>query len=104
MWLGYPDGRLYFSNVGDPTDFDSTTFAGVIYMKDDIVDLKVTKGDVLVVFCKNSIQIIKALSTTDITDQVVVDYLFSNVTFKWYIDIFCYNSQMKKERTPQNKI
>ncbi len=80
LWLGYPDGRLCFSNVGDPTDFETTTFSGVIYLEDEIVDLKVTKGDSLVVFCKNSIQVVKALSTADIVDQTVVDYLFSNIT------------------------
>ena len=80
LWLGYPDGRLYFSNVGDPLDFDPTTFSGVIYREDEIVYLMVTTGDSLVVFCKNSIQLVKALSVGDVADQSVVDYLFSNVT------------------------
>lgn len=80
LWLGYPDGRLFFSNVGDPHDFDSSTFSGVIYLEDEIVDLVVTTGDALVVFCKNSIQVVKALSSSDVTDQAVVDYLFSNAT------------------------
>lgn len=80
LWLGYSDGRVVFSNVGDPHDFDASTFSGTIYLNDEVVDFAITKGDALVVFCKNSIQIIKALSTSDITDQVVTDYLFSNIT------------------------
>ena len=79
LWLGYPDGRLTFSNVGNPVDFDSTTFSGTIYLEDEILDLVVGTGDALFVFCKNSIQIIKAL-TSDSNAQTVVDYLFSNTT------------------------
>lgn len=80
LWLGYPDGRLVFSNVGNPLDFDPTTFSGVINMEDEIVDLQITTGDVLVVMCKNSIQLVKALSVSDATTTVVSDYLFSNST------------------------
>ena len=79
LWLGYPDGRLTFSNVGDPTDFDSTTFSGTIYLEDEILDLVVGTGDALFVFCRNSIQVVKALSS-DASTQIVVDYLFSNTT------------------------
>lgn len=80
LWLGYPDGRLVFSNVGDPVDFDSTTFSGTIYLEDEILDLIVGKGDSLFVFCRNSIQVIKALSTSTADTQTIVDYLFSNST------------------------
>ena len=80
LWLGYPDGRLTFSNVGDPVDFDSTTFSGTIYLEDEILDLVVGKGDSLFVFCRNSIQVIKALSTSTADTQTIVDYLFSNTT------------------------
>ncbi len=80
LWLGYEDGRLYFSNVGNPLDFDQTTFSGVLYLEDEIIDLQVTKGDTLIVYCKNSIQLIKALSSSDFSTTTVVDYLFSNVT------------------------
>lgn len=80
LWLGYPDGSLVFSNVGNPADFDPTTFSGVIYLGDEIVDLKISVGNTLVVFCKNSIQVISALSTSSTTTQTVSDYLFSNTT------------------------
>lgn len=80
LWLGYPDGRLIFSNVGNPLDFDPTTFSGVIQLEDKIVDLRVVTGDVLVVLCENSIQTIQALSVGDATATVVSDYLFSNST------------------------
>lgn len=77
LWLGYSDGRLVFSNVGNPLDFDPTTFSGLISIEDEIVDLAVTTGDVLVVFCKNSVQLVKALSVGDTVTQVTTDYLFS---------------------------
>lgn len=80
LWLGYPDGRLIFSNVGNPLDFDPTTFSGVINMEDEILDLQITTGDVLVVMCKNSIQLVKALSVGDTSTSAVTDYLFSNST------------------------
>lgn len=80
LWLGYPDGRLVFSNVGNPLDFDPTTFSGMINIEDEIVELKVTTGDVLMVMCKNSIQAVKALSVGDTSTGVVTDYLFSTST------------------------
>lgn len=80
LWLGYEDGRLVFSNVGDPTDFDATTFSGMIYLEDKILNLEVSTGNTLIVFCENSIQIVKALSVSDTTTQVLTDYLFSNTT------------------------
>lgn len=80
LWLGYSDGRLIFSNVGNPLDFDPTTFSGVINMEDEILDLKVTTGDVLVVLCKKSIQLVKALSVGEAASSAVTDYLFSNTT------------------------
>ena len=71
---------MVFSNVGNPLDFDPTTFSGVINMEDEILDLQITTGDVLVVMCKNSIQLVKALSVGDATTSAVTDYLFSNST------------------------
>lgn len=87
LWLGYPDGRLVFSNVGSPLDFDPSTFSGMIDIGDEIVDLKVSTGDVLVVMCKSSIQIIKALGVGDASTSSTTDYLFSNVTLA--ADIGC---------------
>ena len=85
LWLGYSDGRLWYSAVGDPLDFDvEVSNAGVIYMEDEITGMTVSPGDALVVFCRNSIQVIKSLtdptaSQTDYTTQAL--YRFNNENF-----------------------
>jgi len=83
LWLAYPDGQLWFSAVGDPLDWDiENSGAGFIYMEDEITDLVVAPGDSLVIFCKNSIQIIK--SVTDIQSSstgIIEEYKFRNEAF-----------------------
>ena len=82
LWLAYPDGRLWYSAVGDPLNWDvATGGAGEIYMEDEITALQVGQGDVLVVFCRNSIQIIKSIVDTNVSAKTQADYAFFNETF-----------------------
>ena len=81
LWFVYPDGRLWYSGVGDPLNWDvATGGAGEIYMEDEITGLQVGQGDVLIVFCRNSTQIIKTISDAR-NPSVDQDYAFFNETF-----------------------
>ena len=83
LWLAYPDGRLWYSGVGNPHEWDTATGgAGEIYLEDEITSLMVAPGDVLVVFCRNSMQIIKTIADSGVaTADTVADYAFFNQTF-----------------------
>lgn len=84
LWLGYPDGRLWYSGVGDPYEWDTATGgAGEIYLEDEITNLIIAPGDVLMVFCRNSTQIIKTIADAGagVTAGTVADYAFFNETF-----------------------
>lgn len=61
LFLGYEDGRVYFSSIEDPTDFDPVNGAGVFEMGQPINNLIVTPGDSLAVFCENKIIIITSI-------------------------------------------
>lgn len=61
LFLGYEDGRVYFSAIEDPTDFDPVNGAGVFEMGQMINNLIVTPGDSLAVFCENKIIIITSI-------------------------------------------
>ncbi len=65
LFLVYPKGHILFSEVGDPTAWDSATgLAGEIYIGDTVKDFKEAPGGVLMIFTKSKI---KALyyGTTD---------------------------------------
>lgn len=84
LWLAYPDGRLWYSAVGDPMNFDPVSNAGVIYMEDEITALQHAPGDVMIVFCKNSIQVIKSLadvSKENTSAELQSLYKFKNESF-----------------------
>ncbi len=83
LFLAYSDGRLWYSGVGDPLNYDTVTGgAGEIYMSDEITSLVVGRGGVLVVFCRNSIQIIKSIIDSNLSSGTTqADYAFFNETF-----------------------
>lgn len=83
LWLAYPDGRLWYSGVGNPHEWDvATGGAGEIYLEDEITNLVVGPGDVLVVFCRNSTQIIKTITDSgSVTANTIADYAFFNETY-----------------------
>jgi len=82
LFLAYPDGRLVFSAVDDPLNFDPISGAGEIYMEDEIMDLVVAPGDTLVVFCRTSTFFIKSLSdNSGASGTVTAQYKFYKETF-----------------------
>ena len=58
LFVAMPEGHMYFSAVGDPTDFSTATITGEIFIGEDITTIKEAPGGVLVVASQNSIQTI----------------------------------------------
>lgn len=58
LWLAFPGGHLFFSELGDAGSWDGTAGAGSIPTGDEITDLRVAPGNVLVVFMRNSTKIV----------------------------------------------
>lgn len=84
LFLGYPDGRVIFSAVGDPTDFDPVSGAGEIYYESPVSAFKVTPGDALAVFSDESINVVQALADVDSVNtgnELVSLYKFNSQTF-----------------------
>lgn len=83
LFIAYPDGRLWYSGVGNPLDYDTAIGgAGVVYMEDEITGLQVAPGDVLVVFGRNSIQMIQSIGDVQSADNgTMMDYKFINKTY-----------------------
>jgi hypothetical protein len=63
LFLAYEGGRIFFSVVGDPTDFDGTNGAGEILMGSDVTDFIVTPAGDLLVTMKDRIDVITDLTT-----------------------------------------
>lgn len=82
LFLGYPDGRLLFSAVGDPTNFDPLAGAGEIYIEDYLTNLVVAPGDVLVIFCKGSTFLLKSLTDNSNAGGAVTSQ------YKFYMETF----------------
>ncbi|MBV5342769.1 hypothetical protein JZU68_03840, partial [bacterium] len=94
LFLAYPDGRLLFSSVDNPLDFDPIAGAGEIYMEDEIVDLVIAPGDVLVVLCRTSTFLIKALAdASDASGATTAQYKFYKETFSKKSGAIPYTSQ-----------
>jgi len=82
LFIAYTDGRLLFSAVDNPLDFDPIAGAGEIYMEDKITEMIVAPGDTLVIYCENSTYLIKALSdVSGSSGSVQAQYKFSKQTF-----------------------
>ena len=58
LWLACPGGNLFFSELGDPGSWDGQAGAGQIPTGDEITDLIVAPGNVLIVFMRNSIKVV----------------------------------------------
>jgi hypothetical protein len=82
LFLGYPDGRLLFSAVGDPTNFDPLSGAGEIYMEDTITNLVVGPGDTMIIFCKGSTYLLKSLTDNSNAGGAVTSQ------YKFYMETF----------------
>ena len=61
LFLGYREGSVIFSGVGDPTDFSEYSNAGEIFFGDDLTNIVETPGNTLALFFKNSISFLKSL-------------------------------------------
>lgn len=58
LWLAFPGGHLFYSELGDAGAWDGAKGAGSIPTGDEITDLIVAPGNVLVVFMRNSTKIV----------------------------------------------
>ena len=82
LFLAYPDGRLLFSAVDNPLEFDPIAGAGEIFMEDSITDMIVGPGDTLLIFCESSTFLLKSLSdVSGAAGSVTAQYKFSKQTF-----------------------
>lgn len=85
LFLGYPDGRLFFSKVGDPTDFDAVNGAGVIEYNKVITNLQIVVGDTLAIFLESTrgsgIQLLSSLYSEASGTDVVATYKFKQDEF-----------------------
>lgn len=65
LYLAFNQGNLFISGIGRPTEFDPATFLGaVFYLTDPITDM-IVGTQALIVFCENSIHVIRRLSGVD---------------------------------------
>lgn len=58
LWISFPGGHLFRSELGDPAGWDGKKGAGSIPCGDEITDLIVAPGDALVVLMRNSTKIL----------------------------------------------
>ena len=66
LFLGYTEGSIIFSNVGDPTNYSSiTASAGELFLGSPITNIVEAPGNVLVVTCESFIKIIKSVLFED---------------------------------------
>lgn len=66
LFLAYPKGSIYFSVIGDPTDFDPVSGAGMFDIGDDLTGFSVTPGGDLLLAMRNQLDFI-----TDTTASAV---------------------------------
>jgi hypothetical protein len=82
LWLAYPDGRLWYSEVNNPLGWDTALGAGEIYMEDEITGMEVAPGDALVIFGRDSLQIIKSIYDSDLSGgNTAANYAFYKESF-----------------------
>lgn len=66
LFLGYSEGSVIFSDVGDPTNYSSiTASAGELFLGSPITNITEAPGNVLVVACESFIKIIKSVLYED---------------------------------------
>lgn len=69
--LGYSDGRVLFSALGDPENFDPVDGAFPVTTSDPITGLLPMKGSTLGIFCTNSIHSATGTDADNITTSVI---------------------------------
>ena len=72
LWLVYPDGHLFYSAPGDPTNWSSEFGAGEIFFGDEITNLETAPGDTMIVSMDETIKLLKASQPSTAT----IDYPF----------------------------
>lgn len=63
LFLSYPFGQVQTSNIGDPLTY--TTTAALFGMGDEVTDMKPLKGNVLAIYCRNSLYMLSGSSQID---------------------------------------
>lgn len=64
LFLAYPKGNVFFSAVGDPTDFAAASGAGTFQVGDDITGFVVTPGGDLLLTMKDRIEFLTETTPT----------------------------------------
>lgn len=77
LFLAYPGGHIFFSKIGDPTEFDGALGAGEIHIGDTVTDFEISTSGDLIIFTKDSIHTIMD-NTTSIGDFQFVKNIFSH--------------------------
>jgi len=75
MFLAYAGGHIFFSAVGDPTDYAAGSGAGEIYIGDDVTGFTVTPGGQFLITMKDSIEFLEDTGSTSTL------FVFSKKTF-----------------------
>lgn len=76
LFLAYPKGHIFFSAVGDPTDFAAASGAGELFIGDTVTGFTVTPGGAFLVTMKDRIDFL-----TDTTDTADGLFTFQRDTF-----------------------
>ena len=67
LFIGFEDGSLQWSEIGDPTLWGALGGAGELGVSDNITGLSSTAGGVLIVFCRDSIHTLYGTSAAEFT-------------------------------------
>jgi len=76
LFIAYTKGHIFFSAVGDPTDFAAGSGAGELYIGDDVTGFTVTPGGAFLITMKDRIDFL-----TDLTDTADGVFAFARETF-----------------------
>ena len=71
LFLSFTGGSIQHSSISDPTSWNVITGAAELSVGDTITGMQVTPGRVLIIFCRNSINI---LSGTSVADWVLTKF------------------------------
>ena len=90
--LGFQQGSVQLSVVGEPTNFDGATGASDIGVGDRVTGLMELEGTTLAVFCEQSIWAVAGTSVDNFQLQVIapntgcIEYSLANCGFPVYLD------------------
>lgn len=73
LYLGYKEGSLLFSNIGNPTTFSSIIGgSGELFLGDELTNIVEAPGNALILTCRNFIKILKDVDQATTYDWSVM--------------------------------